>query len=85
MENYPTDLAPKYEYALRLMRNKRYNEAIPLFQEAQRDPRRKIAAMDKIGYCFFLKGWYADAVDVFTQAIDAYEIKDDATGQGIAV
>jgi tetratricopeptide (TPR) repeat protein len=59
------------------MLHERYNEAIPLFQEAQRDPRRKIAAMDKIGSCFFLKGWYTDAVDVFTQAIAAHEIKDD--------
>jgi tetratricopeptide (TPR) repeat protein len=77
VENYPTDLAHKYEYAQRLMLHQRYNEAIPLFQEAQRDPRRKIAALDKIGSCFFLKGWYADAIDVFTQAITAHEIKDD--------
>lgn len=77
VENYPTDLAHKYEYAQRLLLNQRYNEAIPLFQEAQRDPRRKVSAMDKIGCCFFLKGWYADAVDVFTQAIAAHEIKDD--------
>jgi tetratricopeptide (TPR) repeat protein len=81
MENYPTDLAAKYEYGLRLMRNKQYNEAIPLFQEAQKDPRRRIQAMDKVGYCFFMKGWYSDAVDVFTQAIDSYEIKDDATAK----
>jgi tetratricopeptide (TPR) repeat protein len=78
VENYPTDLAHKYEYALRLMRNEQYNEAIPLFQEAQRDPRRRTSAMEKTGSCFFRKGWYADAVDVFTQAIEAYEIKDDA-------
>jgi len=77
VENYPTDLTHKYEYAQRLLLHQRYNEAIPLFQEAQRDPRRKVSAMDKIGYCFFLKGWYADAVDVFTQAIAAHEIKDD--------
>jgi tetratricopeptide (TPR) repeat protein len=77
MENYPTDLKPKYEYGVRLIRNKLYDEAIPLFQEAQRDPRRKIAAMDKIGFCFFMKGWFADAIDVFAQAIDSYEIKDD--------
>jgi tetratricopeptide (TPR) repeat protein len=37
--------------------------------------------MDKIGCCFFEKGWYADAIDVFTRAIDAYEIKDDATAK----
>lgn len=78
VENYPTDLAHKYEYALRLMRNGQYNDAIPLFQEAQKDPRRRISAMDKVGYCFFMKGWYADAIDVFRQAIDTYEIKDDA-------
>ena len=81
MKNYPTDLQAKYEYGVRLVRNKQYNEAIPLFQEAQKDPRRKIAAMEKIGYCFFVKGWFADAIDVFTQAINSYEIKDDATAK----
>lgn len=81
VENYPTDLSAKYEYGLRLMRGERYNEAIPFFQDAQKDPRRRIAAMDKIGYCFFMKGWYADAIDVFSQAIDSYEIKDDATAK----
>jgi len=78
VENYPTDLSAKYEYGLRLMRSERYNEAIPLLQDAQKDPRRRISAMDKIGYCFFMKGWYADAIDVFSRAIDSYEIKDDA-------
>jgi len=75
--NYPTDLQAKYEYGVRLIRSKRYDDAIPLFQEAQKDPRRKIAAMNKIGLCFFMKGWYADAVDVFNRSIEAYEIKDD--------
>ena len=81
VENYPTDLNQKFEYAMRLLENKRYDEAIPLFQEAQRDPRRKIAAMDKVGYCFFAKGWFADAIDVLTQAIDSYEVKDDNTAK----
>ena len=77
VENYPTDLQAKYEYGIRLVRNKRYDEAIPLFQDAQKDPRRKISAMDKIGLCFFMKGWFADAIDIFTHAIAAYEIKED--------
>ena len=81
MENYPTDVGAKYEYALRLCRNEQYNEAIPLFQEAQKDPRRKIAAMNKIGYCFSMKGWLADAIDVYAQAIESHEIKDDAIGK----
>ncbi len=81
VENYPTDLNAKYEYGVRLVRNEQYNEAIPLFQEAQKDPRRKIAAMNKTGFCFFMKGWLADAIDVFTKAINSYEIKDDAVGK----
>ncbi len=78
MENYPTDPAFKYEYALRLMANQRYNDAIPLFQEAQKDPKRRISAMGKVGYCFFMKGWYTDAIEILARAIDVYEIKDDA-------
>ncbi|MHC4647852.1 MAG: tetratricopeptide repeat protein, partial [Planctomycetota bacterium] len=58
VENYPTDLQAKYEYALRLVRKEKYDDAIPLFQESQKDPRHKIAAMDKIGLCFFMKGWF---------------------------
>jgi tetratricopeptide (TPR) repeat protein len=79
--NYPTDLKFKYEYGLRLLRNRRFDEAIPLFQESQKDPRHKIVAMDKIGLCFFMKGWFTDAVDIYTQAIDSYEIKDDDTAK----
>jgi tetratricopeptide (TPR) repeat protein len=83
VENYPTDLQAKYEYGIRLVRNKQYDDAIPLFQEAQRDPRHKISAMDKIGLCFFKKGWFADAIDVFSQAIESYEIKDDSVAKDL--
>ncbi len=78
VENYPTDLRAKYEYGICLLQNKQYNDAIPLFQEAQKDPRHKISAMDKTGLCFFLKGWFADAIDIFTRAIDSYRIEDDS-------
>lgn len=78
VDNYPTDARMKYEYGLRLMRAGRFDEAIPMFQEAQKDPRHRTAATNNIGQCFFLKGWHSDAVDIFRQAIDAYEIKDDA-------
>ncbi len=81
VQNYPTNLAVKYEYALRLVRKKQYDEAIPLFQESQKDPRRKIASMNKIGYCFFMKGWLTDSIDVFTNAIKSHELKDDAAGK----
>jgi tetratricopeptide (TPR) repeat protein len=37
--------------------------------------------MNKIGFCFFMKGWLADAIDVFTKAIESHELRDDATGK----
>ena len=82
-QNYPTDLRAKFEYALRLVRNEQYDEAIPLFQEVQKDPRRKIASMNQIGYCFYKKGWLTDAIDVYIRTLDSYELKDDAIGKNI--
>ena len=83
VENYPTDLHAKYEYADRLLAGEQYDQAIPLFQEAQKDPRRRILAMGKVGVCFFRKGWTNDAAEIFQQAIDAHEIKDDATAKDL--
>ena len=83
VENYPTDLLMKYEYGLCLIKNQRYDEAIPLLQEAQKDPRRRIAAMDETGLCFFLKGWYTDAIDIFQTAYNACEVKESSTAKDI--
>jgi len=76
VDHYPMDFGMKYEYALCLIKTKEYDAAIPLLQQAQRDPRRKLAAMDETGLCFFLKGWYSDAIDVFSRAFEACEVKD---------
>jgi tetratricopeptide (TPR) repeat protein len=73
----------KYEYAQCLVRNKKYDEAIPLFQDAQRDPRYKTTAMGKTGLCFFLKGWYSDAIDIFERALAACEIQDNAMAKDL--
>ena len=83
VENYPTDLNLKYEYALRLLVNQQYDEALPLFQEARSDPRHKLAAMDKTGMCFFYKEWYADAIDIFKNALDACDVVDSKIGKDI--
>ena len=77
VENYPTDAKYKYEYGLRLLKGEKYDGALPMFQEAQKDPRYRIHAMDKIGLCFFQKGWFTDAIDIFNRAIDEHELKDD--------
>ena len=68
-ENNPTDYKMKYEYGRCLLKAHRFDEAIPMFQDAQRDPRLRVAAMDKAGLCFLLKGWHEDAIDLFKGAI----------------
>jgi len=77
MENYPTDLRMRYEYGVRLMRNQKFDQAIPFLQDARKEPRNKIQAMNKIGLCFFVKGWFTDAIDTLKEAIEIYEIKDN--------
>jgi len=76
VENYPTDMRMKFEYGKCLVRNKKYDEAIPLFQEARNDPRHRVTAMNGIGRCFFYKKWYADAVETFDQALEQVENKE---------
>jgi predicted Zn-dependent protease len=78
IENYPTDAGLKYQLGLCYLKVAKFDEAIPMFQEARRDPRNNVNSLSKIGICFFMKGWYTDALDIFKEAIDAYEMKDDA-------
>ena len=81
VEQYPTDLKLKYEYGVRLMRNSKYDQAIPFLQDARREPRHKISAAGKIGLCFFMKGWFNDAIDTFTEAIELCEIEESSTAK----
>ena len=78
MANYPTDLGLKYEYGKRLLQGRRYDEAIPVFQEAQSDPRHRLAASNCVGQCFYHKQWYADAVETFERALKVVESGEEA-------
>ncbi len=69
-ENYPTDLALKYELGRRQFLAGQYDEAIGSLQKAQREPRRRIQAISYLGQSFAKKGWMSEAVDTFRKAID---------------
>ena len=75
-QNYPTDMRIKFEYGRRLMQSRKYDEAIPVLQDARADPRHRIAAIGCIGQCFFHKEWYPDAVETFEQALEGIENKE---------
>lgn len=81
--HYPTDLRFKYEYGRCLLKAQQFDAAIPMFQEAQKDPRLKLAAMDKIGVCFLLKGWLEDAVDIFKAALENCVNKEGSVAKDI--
>lgn len=83
IRNYPTDLGLKYEYARRLVAAARYDDAIPLFQEARNDPRHRLGAMSGIGQCFFFKQWYADAIETFQQALEVCPSNEDNTAKDL--
>jgi tetratricopeptide (TPR) repeat protein len=82
-QNYPTDLKFKYEYGRCLVKAQQFDQAIPMFQESQKDPRLKVASMDKMGLCFLLKGWIDDAIDIFQAAIENCINRDGAIAKDI--
>lgn len=74
---YPSEHSYKYELGLRYIHKKDFDAAIPMFQQASRKPVLKIKSMNLLGMCFFNKGWYADAIDVFENAIKSHPDEDD--------
>jgi len=69
-ENYPTELQYVYELAVRYVKHRQYDEAIPLLQKAQRRPALKNNAMYMLGLCFFHKKWFTDAIEIFENMIE---------------
>jgi tetratricopeptide (TPR) repeat protein len=81
VEQYPTDLRIRFQYGLRLFKAHRYDEAIPILQEARNEPKTRFLCNLHIGRCFFEKGFHSQAADIFREAIAVYEIPDDDTGK----
>ncbi|MCH9022289.1 MAG: hypothetical protein IID32_05960 [Planctomycetes bacterium] len=81
MKNYPTDFSFKNEYAHRLIRSKRYDDAIPLFQEVRGDPRYRISSLNQIGQCFFYKEWYPDAVEMYESGLALLDTEENDAGK----
>jgi len=67
--NYPTDLNVKYEYGRRLLAAGKFDDAIAMLQQAQRDPRRRIQTMIGLGQAFAGKGWRREAAETYEKAL----------------
>ena len=77
-ENYPTETQFRFDMAQRLFMLKRYDEAIPVFQNARQDPKYRIDATTLLGRAFMEAGFLDEAVDTMRDALEAYPIKGDS-------
>ncbi len=80
VDRYPNDMRMKFELASQYMNTKKWQLAIPLFQQARSDPRLKGEALIKLGKCFYYDGKAPLAIRQFEQAMAdmKYEEKPDA-------
>jgi tetratricopeptide (TPR) repeat protein len=74
---YPTDLTLKYQMATRLFALKRYDEAIPAFQQSRADPKLKNDARILLGRAFLDAGFVDEAIDTLREVIEEYQLKGD--------
>jgi tetratricopeptide (TPR) repeat protein len=74
---YPTDLRRKYRLGKALFRTGRYDEAIPVLQQAQGDPHNRVACQVFIGRSFAEQGDHRQAAEVLKDALEHYENPGD--------
>lgn len=75
---YPTDMNLRYQKAVRLFQLERYNDAIPVFQQARQDPKFRHDAAIALGRAFLESGFVEEATDTLRAVIEEYQLKGDA-------
>lgn len=74
---YPNDLQFKYEYGVLLFEHGQFTEAISQFQQAQRNPQRRLRALYYLALCFERKGQLDIAVEQLRKAASEITLMDD--------
>ncbi|HMP73697.1 MAG TPA: tetratricopeptide repeat protein [Kiritimatiellia bacterium] len=77
VERYPNDLMFKYDLGVLYYERGEYNEAIQLFQLAQKNPQRRIRALYYLALCFKSKGQFDIAGEQLAKASSELMIMDD--------
>ncbi len=83
LDHYPTEARIRYQLATRFFIARRYDEAIPLFQQAQADGRFRAESHLYIGRCFFEKGFSDQAIQTLRTAIGEVESTTNPTALAI--
>lgn len=81
VKQYPTDLRIKYQYGMTLFRLGRYDDAIPVLQEARSDPKTRVQCSLYLGRAFHETDYHSQAADTFREAIELHETPQDDTGK----
>ncbi len=77
VERHPANLQYKFGLAELMMAEKKYGEAIPLFQQASQDNRIESKALYNMGLCFIQEKKYPLARRQFEKAIDKLNAHDN--------
>jgi tetratricopeptide (TPR) repeat protein len=76
-ENYPTNMEFRFAQAQRLYLLGRFNEAIPLFQQARQDPKLRVDSSTYLGRAFLDAGFVDEASNTLREGIEGYELRGD--------
>lgn len=77
VEQYPTDLAIRFEMGALYFQAGKIGEAIREFQKAQDNPHKRIAAMNYLSQCFAKRKMYDLAAETLQNAIKEKVLFDD--------
>jgi tetratricopeptide (TPR) repeat protein len=78
VENYPTDLARKFELGKRHLLLGEHDDAIGLFQESQQDTKLRVASLNYLGQCFLKIRYFDEAVHTFQNSLDGGEMTPES-------
>jgi tetratricopeptide (TPR) repeat protein len=74
---YPTETKWKYQMAERLVRMRRFVDAIPIYQEVVNDPKLRNEAKLKLGQAFLEAEFFDEAADTLKELMESYEVQGD--------
>jgi tetratricopeptide (TPR) repeat protein len=76
-EAYPTEMRLRFEVAVRLFSLGRFQDAIPVFQQARNDPKFRVDGGMMVGRAFFEAGFLDEADDTMAGLIRDYQLTGD--------
>lgn len=83
VNTYPNDLQMRYELALICWEIKEYDRALEQFQQARRNPQRKLSSIVYLGRCLSAKGQFDMALDQFDAALAEMLVMDKGKMQAL--